>query len=56
LTEATLSILEDVTAAKNLVTAGRRRLEQIASPAGYADKVCSILADCSTQLGRRRAA
>jgi glycosyltransferase involved in cell wall biosynthesis len=56
LTEATLSILEDGTAAKNLVTAGRRRLEQIASPARYANKVCSILVDCSTELGRRRAA
>ena len=56
LTEATLSILEDGTAAKNLVTAGRHRLEQIASPAGYADKVCRILEDCSTESGRRRAA
>jgi glycosyltransferase involved in cell wall biosynthesis len=56
LTEATLSILGDATAATSLVKAGRRRLEQIASPAGYADKVCGILADYSTEFGRRRAA
>jgi glycosyltransferase involved in cell wall biosynthesis len=56
LTEATLSILGDATAANSLVKAGRRRLEQIASPAGYADKVCGILADYSTEFGRRRAA
>lgn len=40
---AVLSVLSDPAAAGRLVEAGRRRLEQIASPERYADRVCGIL-------------
>lgn len=56
LTEAALSVLWDLTAANRLVLAGRRRLELVASPEGYADRVCQILGDDSNHCRRWRAA
>jgi glycosyltransferase involved in cell wall biosynthesis len=43
LTRAALDVLHDRSLAASLVGSGRARLEQVASAAGYADRVCSLL-------------
>jgi glycosyltransferase involved in cell wall biosynthesis len=43
LTQAALSVLRDRSLAASLVASARERLGQVASAAGYADRVCSLL-------------
>ncbi|WP_119302662.1 glycosyltransferase [Dongia deserti] len=55
MTNVALSALGNRAIANRLVAAGRRRLEQVASPEGYADRVFAFLAEeRKTGCGRRR--
>jgi glycosyltransferase involved in cell wall biosynthesis len=49
MTNATLLILNDGQAASQLVDAGRRQLERLASPSGHVDRVCEIMGIRSDQ-------
>jgi len=51
LTQAALGVLRDRSLAACLVASGRERLGQVASAAGYADRVCSLLASSDDLRG-----